>query len=55
MSGHVHPVENEEMDEIVPPIEFLTDGRIYKPPGGEFIVVFGTMVTGPTAPSLEIW
>jgi hypothetical protein len=54
MSGQVHPVENEGMDGAVSPIEFVTDGRIYEPTGrrsGEFVVVFGTMVTGPAAPS----
>ncbi len=33
----------------------MTDGRIYEPTGqrsGEFIVVFGTLITGPAAPSL---
>jgi hypothetical protein len=41
------------MDGAIPPIEFVTDGRTYEPTGrhaGEFIVVFGTLVTGPTAP-----
>jgi len=41
------------MDGAIPLIEFVTDGRIYEPTGrrsGEFIVVFGTLVTGPTAP-----
>ncbi|MGW5194411.1 hypothetical protein ACWEOO_34505 [Kribbella sp. NPDC004138] len=35
------------------PIEFVTDGRVYEPTGpraGEFIVVFGALVTGPAAP-----
>jgi hypothetical protein len=42
------------MDGAAPRIEFVTDGRLYEPSGrrsGEFIVVFGTLVTGPAAPS----
>ena len=55
MSGRVHLVEDEGMDGAVPPIEFVTDGRLYEPTGGrsgEFIAVFGTLVTGPAAPSV---
>ncbi len=42
------------MDRFESPIEFLTDGRTYVPSGGrsgDFIVVFGTLVTGPPAPT----
>jgi hypothetical protein len=53
----VFPVEQnagtDRARDGVPPIEFVTDGRIYEPAGayaGKVIVVFGTMVTGPTAP-----
>jgi hypothetical protein len=48
-------VENDGVDGAIPPIEFVTDGRTYEPTGPhahEFIVVFGTLVTGPTAPPL---
>ncbi len=41
------------MDGALPPIEFVTDGRIYEPTGrrsGEFIVVFGALISGPAAP-----
>jgi hypothetical protein len=41
------------MDGERAPIGFVTDGRIYEPTGrrsGEFIVVFGTLVSGPSAP-----
>jgi hypothetical protein len=41
------------MDCAMPSIEFVTDGRTYEPTGrrsGEFVVVFGTMVSGPPAP-----
>jgi hypothetical protein len=41
------------MDGAIPPIQFVTDGRTHEPTGqrsGEFIVVFGTLVTGPAAP-----
>lgn len=41
------------MDGATPPIEFMTDGRTYEPTGrhsGEFIVVLGTLVSGPSAP-----
>jgi hypothetical protein len=49
----VHPVENKGMDGERPPIEFVTDGRTYEPTGrrsGEFVIVFGTLVSGPSAP-----
>jgi hypothetical protein len=49
----VHPVEDNGMDGAIPPIEFVTDGRTYEPTGrrsGEFVIVFGTLVRGPSAP-----
>ena len=49
----MRPVKNEGMNGLEPPIEFVTDGRTYEPPGprsDEFTVLFGTLLTGPAAP-----
>lgn len=42
------------MEDRHPAIEFVTDGRFYVPSGrteGEFIVVFGSLVSGPKGPA----